>query len=295
MQRVKILQGLPASGKTTWAKSFCEQNQDWVRISRDDLRRMRGKYWIPKQEDLITEFERSTIKHTLDQGLNVVVDATNLNPKYLENLKLFIKENGGVSEIVKFDADVNECIRRDSLREDSVGSSVIWGMYRKYFKEGDDLKKKKLYESNRNPGKRKSIICDVDGTIASMKNRSPYEWDKVDQDEPKMDVIEIIKSHKDQGYQIIFLTGRDGNQDCKDKTIYWIEKYFGWEYKKDFILHIRAENDSRKDSVVKIEIFEKYIKPNFDVLAVYDDRDQVVSMWRNELGLTCFQVDYGNF
>jgi hypothetical protein len=31
-----------------------------------------------------------------------------------------------------------------------------------------------------------------------------------------------------------------------------------------------------------------------DVVAVFDDRDKVVNMWR-ENGLTCMQVAYGNF
>ena len=33
----------------------------------------------------------------------------------------------------------------------------------------------------------------------------------------------------------------------------------------------------------------------YDVAGVLDDRDQVVKMWRNELGLTCLQVAEGNF
>ena len=32
-----------------------------------------------------------------------------------------------------------------------------------------------------------------------------------------------------------------------------------------------------------------------DVFVVFDDRNQVVDMWRNELKLTCFQVAEGNF
>ena len=43
------------------------------------------------------------------------------------------------------------------------------------------------------------------------------------------------------------------------------------------------------------KIYEKYLKDNFDVEFVLDDRDQVVDMWRKELNLKCFQVNYGNF
>jgi predicted kinase len=54
MQTLLILQGPPASGKSTWAKEFVKNNPWYIRVCRDDLRRMRGTYWIPGQEDMIT-------------------------------------------------------------------------------------------------------------------------------------------------------------------------------------------------------------------------------------------------
>lgn len=44
MLKVMFLQGLPGSGKSSFAKNYCIKNKDWVRINRDDLRHMRGKY-----------------------------------------------------------------------------------------------------------------------------------------------------------------------------------------------------------------------------------------------------------
>ena len=58
---------------------FVLENPTYVRVCRDDLRRMRGKYWIPEQEDLITSWEMDSIALGLHHGLNVLVDATNLN------------------------------------------------------------------------------------------------------------------------------------------------------------------------------------------------------------------------
>ncbi|MGH7203736.1 MAG: AAA family ATPase, partial [Candidatus Levyibacteriota bacterium] len=55
------------------------------------------------------------------------------------------------------------------------------------------------------------------------------------------------------------------------------------------------EKDFRKDAVVKKELYETHISGKYEVLFVLDDRDQVVEMWRKDLGLPCFQVDYGNF
>jgi hypothetical protein len=58
---------------------------------------------------------------------------------------------------------------------------------------------------------------------------------------------------------------------------------------------MRRTGDRRKDSKVKREMYERTVPGTYDVLLVLDDRNQVVDMWRKELGLPCFQVDYGNF
>jgi hypothetical protein len=57
---------------------------------------------------------------------------------------------------------------------------------------------------------------------------------------------------------------------------------------------MRKRNDFRKDFEVKREIYEAQIANRFDVLCVFDDRQQVVDMWR-EVGLVCLQVAAGDF
>jgi hypothetical protein len=57
---------------------------------------------------------------------------------------------------------------------------------------------------------------------------------------------------------------------------------------------MRAAGDSRRDSIVKREIFDDRIRQVWHVKGVLDDRDQVVRMWR-DLGLTCVQVAPGDF
>lgn len=57
---------------------------------------------------------------------------------------------------------------------------------------------------------------------------------------------------------------------------------------------MRPEGDIRKDSIVKRELFEKYVRPYYNIEFVLDDRNQVVEMWRS-LGLKCLQVAEGDF
>ena len=84
------------------------------------------------------------------------------------------------------------------------------------------------------------------------------------------------------------MSGRD--ESARGATVHWLEKH-KIPFQK---LLMRANNDARKDSIIKEEIFWNEIEPHYNVLAVFDDRDQVVKMWRN-LGIKTFQCDYGNF
>jgi len=77
---------------------------------------------------------------------------------------------------------------------------------------------------------------------------------------------------------------------CKDLSIDWMAKH-GMTYNH---FYIRPEGDCRKDTLIKEEIYDNHIKGKYNVLGVFDDRDQVVHMWRH-LGLTVFQVNYGAF
>ena len=57
---------------------------------------------------------------------------------------------------------------------------------------------------------------------------------------------------------------------------------------------MRKKGDQRPDYVIKNEIYDAEIIPNYDVLAVFDDRDQVVRHLRKR-GITVFQVAPGRF
>ena len=46
---------------------------------------------------------------------------------------------------------------------------------------------------------------------------------------------------------------------------------------------------------IKKEIVDEHIKGKYFVKFVLDDRDQVVDMWRKEMGYACLQVNYGDF
>lgn len=139
--------------------------------------------------------------------------------------------------------------------------------------------------------KKKVIICDLDGTLALMEHRSPYDASTANHDSLNHPIANILKVYSNQTefpIEIILLSGR--YERYRAETISWLKQH-GINYSK---LYLRPDDDFRKDTVYKKEIYETYIKDKFDVLFVLEDRSQVVGMWRSE-GLTCLQVAPGDF
>lgn len=144
---------------------------------------------------------------------------------------------------------------------------------------------KKLEQDSKLPA---ALIVDIDGTLADRGSRSPFHWEKVMEDTVKEEIREIVNRYKTDTRIIVF-TGRDGI--CEEDTKTWLT-----ENKIHFDdLFIRPEGNKEKDSVIKRRLFDEHIRDKYYVRFVLDDRNQVVDMWRKELGLVCLQVDYGDF
>lgn len=270
--KVIFTKGLPASGKTTWARQYVEKNTDWVRVSRDDLRNMRGKYWIPKQEKMITLWERMCTIQALKLGHNVIVDATNLNPTYNADFRKVV-ENAVPEVVIEFksfkDVPLEECIKRDLKRANSVGAGVITNMYNKYLAVP-------IQAYRGDSSLPSAIIVDVDGTLAAhTSNRSPYDWNRVKEDTIIESVRNIVNMATAE-HKIIIFTGRDGvceadtKQWLKDNKVYFDEFY------------IRPEGNQEKDFVIKERLFDNHIKDKYNVKYILDDRPQVIKMWHNK-------------
>lgn len=292
MSKVIICRGLPGSGKSTWAREQVEKNPDtWKRINMDDLRMMlNNKLVIGKDaEKFMKKMRDVLIMETLKEKKNIISDNTSLSPKSVEHIKQLVhkfnkdnNENVEV-EIKFFDTPLQECIKRDLKRPNSVGQKVIMDMYNQFLAPKVEL----IVQSPLLP---RMIICDIDGTVSEMTDRGPFDWKRVGEDKPKKNVLNIIKCLHNSGYLIQFMSGRD--EICRKETNDWLIQHLGF---LDFHILMRPEGDNRKDSVIKKELFDNHIRGKYYIEAVFDDRDQVVSLWRNEIGLTCLQCDYGDF
>jgi predicted kinase len=294
MPTLTITRGLPASGKTTWAK----EQPHLVRVNRDDLRRMlHGGIVGGRAEVEVTLAHHAAIEALLRGGANVVCDDTNLRSRVVRELADLAVRAGATWEVRDFtDVPVDECVRRDALRSGDahVGEEVIRGMHLRYLAGRvlplpvpvfDLVSMSYVPVADAPP----AVLVDIDGTVALINGRSPYDVTRVHEDLPNAPVIAAVRAMHAAGHRIVFCSGR--TDDCRDATQAWLATHVGVPYEG---LFMRETGDARRDSVVKREIFDREIRTRYRIVGVFDDRDQVVRMWRG-LGLTVFQVAEGNF
>lgn len=273
-----MTKGLSGSGKSTWAKGLLGDGTK--RVNKDDLRKMLdNSIWSRKNEKNILQVRDILIIRHLQDGFNVIVDDTNLAPKHEEHLRGIAKDFKAEFGIRDFtDVPIEVCIAQDLMRIDSVGEAVIRKQYNQFLAP-------KIPQIEHKVGVPTVIICDIDGTLALFGDANPYDRD-FSKDRVNQPIQEILLSSRNR---IILLSGR--SEKYRAVTEKWLEKMVGAVYVD---LFMRAEGDVRKDSIIKEEIYRAEIEPNYNVLFVLDDRNQVVDLWRS-LGLTCLQVAEGDF
>lgn len=294
---VEILVGVPASGKSTWSKEFLLNNSNWSRVNRDSYRDMLQNKQVcePKIEDAISKLMHQAIDVLLSKNMNIIIDNTHLKAKYIDELIAYVEHRADVRFRI-FDISLDKALERDAAREKKVGEVVLKRMYKDYKVLVDsyvfqDQTKKKFtfidppYDANLP----EIVIFDIDGTLAHMNGkRSPFDWNRVDVDDLDRTVAAAFRDHMKLEHRIFVLSGRD--EAAREKTEQWLE-FYGLKFEK---LLMRKKDDFRKDNIVKEEIYNLYIKSKYNVRVVYDDRQQVVDMWRS-LGMKVFQVEKADF
>lgn len=276
--------GLPACGKTTWCKQLqADHPGQYKHIAKDDLRAMMddGK-WSGSNEKMVVKARDMLINLALDAGKHVLVDDTNLNDVHETHIRDMVKARGDATVEIKDFTDVplGTCIERDLKRTNSVGEKVIRTMYNEWLRPDPP----KIEYDPDLPG---AVICDLDGTLALLNGRDPYNASTCEQDGLNTPVLETLQRFA-ADRSVILVSGR--MDTYRAQTEAWLKSH-DVPYSA---LYMRPKGDLRKDVVVKQEIYEREIKGKYNVLFVLDDRQQVVDGWRS-LGLTVFQVAEGDF
>lgn len=153
MPKIILTRGIQGSGKSTWAKKWVEEDPEHrVRWNNDDFRKMMGPYWVPKRENLVSVGMSDFIYNSMVLGYDIVIDNMNLNPKHWDSIRDLLNnlKNDAFIKISKrfytlefkdfFDVSLEECIERDSKRENPIGEKVITETYNRYKDLIEELK-----------------------------------------------------------------------------------------------------------------------------------------------------------
>lgn len=295
MASLTILRGVSGSGKSTWAKSMALRGS--VVVSRDALREQlfgsAGQDYyeldnLAEREELITKAEHFIIRSALSDGYNVISDNTNLVPKFVKSLATIANDVGADVEILPFSVSLELAMDNQRLRQESGGRFVPENVVKRQLNIMHRTPSIELPEPLHiepyvpQPNSRRAYIFDIDGTLAHMAGRSPYDMTRVGEDSPDMAVVDVL-GQIIPTRDVILLSGR--SEDARIATEEWLDEH-RIVYDE---LFMRASGDNRPDEIIKLELFNAHIRNHFDVMGVFDDRPKVCRMWR-KLGIKVFQV-----
>lgn len=282
MAKLIIMKGLPASGKSTEAERILRESGNTVRLNKDLIRQMlHFDIFNHTNESMTVEAELSLASNFLSKGKNVIIDDTNLNPNVVQRWVDLAKAHEAKIEHHDYTSiDVNTCIFRDTFRKNKVGNHVIikMALQRLNYLKGEKI-----------------VVCDLDGTLCDIEHRRHFvqgenkDWkgffDNMDKDTVRLDVLAMLDEAMESGQKIIFVSARP--EDYRGVTEKWLSDNIDIQYE---CLIMREENDRRQDTLVKKDIYTKYLS-HLDIDTVIDDRPSVIRMWQ---GFGLDVVDVGN-
>lgn len=125
-----ILCGIPASGKSTWAKKWISAHPNDTLISRDEIRFL----YIKTKEDYFSQEKKvyrmfvSNIQKAIDeQKGDVFADATHINWASRSKLLNALDVSKVNVNVIVFDTDINTCFSRNEKRKglEFISKSII--------------------------------------------------------------------------------------------------------------------------------------------------------------------------
>ena len=269
-----LTKGLPASGKTTWAKEYIQKYPETANLCKDDLRLQLGN--TNKREKRVIKVRDLLTEHYFELGYSVIWSDTNLNPVHIKRATELAQQHQATLVIQDFtNISLAECIKRDLVRANSVGQQAIEQMYYDYLNTPDPA-------PTIDPQLPNCYIVDIDGTLAINNTRPPFAWNRVNEDALNP-AVAILVEKLGQDTKVIVFSGR--SSVCRELTIAWLKQH-NINYQD---LFMRPADDQRPDDILKSELYYAHVHGKYNAIGVIDDRPKVCRMWRN-LGLTVFQV-----
>lgn len=303
MRSVTLTYGLPASGKSTWAKQqVAESDGQIVRVNMDDIRAMIGLPYSVSNEQIALKMQDSAILSGIAQGKDVIVDNTHITSNMPNRYKKLF--HGDVEFKVQDFTHVHKqvCLDRDILRDKPVGRQVILRMANtlqsgKFQLNAEYMNDYKfpLTQFAVDEELPLAVIFDIDGTLAEHVARSPYDYSKVMTDKVIERIKMLVKFYYDANYTVILCSGRPdvwNGLDIRRDTEKWLTRN-GISYDHLYMRDGTTQPDWN-DADVKHNIVNEHFRGVYNIENWYDDRNRVVNRVRM-LGIPVSQVAEGNF
>lgn len=299
MIEIILTRGLPASGKSTWARKMVQDHPDkYVRCNKDDLREMMfNSVWSKSKEKLVLHVRDTIVLDCLEKRMSVIIDDTNLDDSHIKRMReLAAPYKDVVIKTQDFtNVSLEECLKRNAARPKPVPEFVIKDMYKKYLAVDETAKLTRdlssLIRTDFDSNLEYAVVIDLDGTLSiNDGHRGWYNEDLVFNDKPNIFLVNVLKGLELQFDKIgkklkyIYVSGR--KDKCRADTKAFILTKATLPVDE---LYMRADIDNRKDSIVKKEIYDEHIKGKYNIMGVFDDRPQVLAMWY-EQGLPIFRI-----
>lgn len=257
-----------------------------VRLNRDDIRWMAHGAVLHRNR---TELQVNAIQHApvvglLRSGADVIVDDTNLRASTLRRLAELAASAGARFEVVDFtDVDVEECVARDRARPDQhrrVGEDTIRDMHRRFL-AGRDLPLPVPSVAppvaplpyTPPPAAPPAVLCDIDNTLPGTAGGDA--------------VGAVLGAARSAGDRVLLVSGRVETRRGEIED--WLAARDGPGHDA---LYLRRTGDTRRDAVVKLEMFDEHIRERYRIRYVLAGHGPGAEAWRS-LNLTVFQVAGG--
>lgn len=275
--------GISGLGKSTIASEMKSLSEGVVEvIERDMIRRDQNI----KNESRVTDIQKDMIVKS--KANQIIISDTNLNEQYFGQFVRWAESHGygisvndyrGSNPVEALDL-FYKAIKQDVGRQYAVGEKVIRNQFFNHIAPNHFYKGVE--------GNQKVVIVDIDGTVADIRHRGPYETGEIlMKDKPNEEVLELVRYYAGTGRRILFFSGRQDT--AREVTERWLRSHTGFTFE----LYMRKDGDNRKDYAIKHDIFEEVVAKNgLNVVAVFDDRTMMRDYW-NTRGLNLFSLERG--
>lgn len=303
MPTLVLTRGLPASGKTTWARALVAARRPGsiVRVNRDDLRRSMADpaYSAPVDavERRVSAAEWRLVRGALLDGVDVVVDATNLRAGVARRWLALAEACGAGWRVEDVVADVEECVRRDAARPapERVGAERLRDLHARFLDpvtgRAAPLAPPPRLSSYDGapyrpvPGAPPAVLVALDGVLSRA---APPDPDHPGDVRPVPAAVDVVLALAGAGHRVVACSTRP--EDDRPAVASWLARHVPVPVDE---LLLRAPGDRRGDVPATLALFDARVRDRYRVAGVLDGRDAHGRAWR-AAGLTVLGVADGD-